>query len=286
MQTAAENDSNVKYQERFFNARDGIRLFYRRWFVPGGNGLVALVHGFAEHCGRYDELAETLNRAGWSVAAMDYRGHGQSGGRRAHIDDFEEYLQDVHAFMDEIRRDGFDDPPVLLGHSQGGLIAARFAELATERIAALILSSPFLGMAIKVPAPKVWMGKVFSRYLPTLAMPTGLDPAWVSHDAEIVDEYTSDPLVSHHATVRWFTEVSHAQAETILDAGKLRLPMIVMQAGSDRIASVDSARRLYDEAGSSDKRWEIYPDYYHEIFNEIGRERVFADLVAWLGQHS
>ncbi len=282
MNTVGNETLKVDYQERFFNARDGIRLFFRRWFVAGPRGLVALVHGFAEHCGRYDEVASVLNRAGWSVAAMDYRGHGQSGGRRAHIDRFDEYLDDVHAFLDEIRRDGFEERPVLLGHSQGGLIAARFAELFQERISRLVLSSPFFGLAMKVSAPKAWLGKVVSRWLPTFSMPTGVDPAWLSHDSKVVDAYTADPLISHHATTRWFTEVTRAQDNTFGDAGRLQAPLLVLQAGDDKLSSVEATRRFFEAAGSTDKHIELYRDYYHEIFNEVGRDKVFGDLTAWL----
>jgi alpha-beta hydrolase superfamily lysophospholipase len=286
METAKKSAPEVEYQERFITARDGIRLFFRRWARPRARGTIGLVHGFAEHCGRYDQLAGALTDAGWSVAAMDYRGHGQSGGRRAHIDRFGEYLDDIHAFLDEIDRDGGNGRPALLGHSQGGLIAARFAEITADRISMLVLSSPFLGLAMKVPAPKVWLGRLVSRWLPTLAIPTGLDSAWLSHDQQIVDTYSADPLVSHHATARWFTEVTQAQEETYQDAGRLALPLLVLQAGQDRLSSIEATRRFAAAAGSADKRIEVYPDLFHEIFNEVGRESVFADLTAWLEQHA
>lgn len=270
------------YQEHFFSARDGLRLFYRRWRVPEAQGCLAVVHGFGEHSGRYDSLAADLNRAGWSVATVDYRGHGQSGGRRAHVDRFDEYLNDVTDFLDEMARDGLPDLPVLLGHSQGGLIAARFAELSGERVAALILSSPFLGLAMKVPAPKIWLGRIASRYLPTVSMPTGLDPAWLSHDPSIVEAYAADPLVSHHATARWFTEVTRAQDETCTDAGRLKLPLLVMQAGQDRIVSAEVSQDFFGAVGSANKHFEMYPEMFHEIFNEVDRGRVISDLTGWL----
>ncbi len=282
MKTAGNEAPGVDYQERFFNAQDGIRLFFRRWFLAEPKGLVALVHGFAEHCGRYDELASVLGRAGWSVAAMDYRGHGQSGGRRAHIDRFDEYLDDVQAFLDETRRDGFEGKPVLLGHSQGGLIAARFAELFPEKISRLVLSSPFFGLAMKVPAPKAWLGKAVSKWLPTFSMPTGVDPGWLSHDSKVAEAYAADPLVGHHATARWFTEVTRAQDDALCEAGRLQIPLLVLLAGDDKLASVETTRRFYEAAGSADKQIEIYRDYYHEIFNEVGRDHVFDDLTAWL----
>ncbi|HOX43371.1 MAG TPA: lysophospholipase [Myxococcota bacterium] len=272
----------AEHKEHFFHAEDGLRLFFRSWSVPEPRGLVALLHGYAEHCGRYDHVAARLNEAGWSVAAVDYRGHGQSGGKRAHIEAFEEYLGDLDAFLGEARRAGFEGKPVLLGHSQGGLIAARYAELHPEGLRALALSSPFMDLAMQIPAVKAMAGRVMSRVWPSFSMPSGLDPSWVSHDQAAVARYAADPLVSHNTTARWFTEVTRAQAETLAEAGRLALPLLVQQAGDDRLALVEATRRLFGGAGSQDKRLEVYEGYYHEIFNEVGKDRVFADLTGWL----
>lgn len=274
-----------EYREHFFDAEDGLRLFFRRWFVPEPKGLVAVVHGFAEHAGRYQHLAADLCRAGWSVAAFDCRGHGQSGGRRAHVDRFDAYLEDLHAFLDEVARQGFDARPVLLGHSQGGLIGSRFAELYPERIRGVVLSSPFLGMAVKVPAVKALAGKALSGILPTLSLKSGVDPAWLSHDHEVVAQYAADPLVSNIATARWFTEILSAQQAALEDAARLHLPLLVLQAGDDRLADVNATRTFYEAAGSQDKSYEQYEGYYHEVFNEVGRERPVADVCKWLDAH-
>jgi alpha-beta hydrolase superfamily lysophospholipase len=284
--SSSAETAGLEYDEHFFNARDGLRLYYRRWRPAGARGAIGLIHGFAEHCGRYDWLAESLADTGWAVAAMDYRGHGQSGGRRAHVDRFDEYLHDCHAFIDEMAADGLAEQPILLGHSQGGLIAARLAESAPERLSRLVLSSPFIGLAMRVPAPKAWVGRVVARWLPTLSLATGLDPAWLTHDQRIVDAYSADPLVSHRATARWFTEVTRAQQLTRQEAERLELPLLVLQAGDDRLASPDATREFFQAAGSQDKQLEVYDGLYHELFNETERERVLADLLAWLERHA
>ncbi len=276
----------LDYDEHFFNARDGLRLYYRRWRPAGARGAIGLIHGFAEHCGRYDGLAGALADAGWAVAAMDYRGHGQSGGRRAHVDRFDEYLDDCHAFLDEMAADGLAEQPILLGHSQGGLIAVRLAESAPERLSRLVLSSPFIGLAMPVPAPKAWVGRLVARWLPTLSLATGLDPAWLTHEQGIFDAYSADPLVSHRATARWFTEVTRAQQLALQAADQIELPLLVLQAGDDRLASPEATREFFRAAGSADKQLEVYEGLYHELFNETERERVMADLLAWLERHA
>jgi alpha-beta hydrolase superfamily lysophospholipase len=267
--------------EFFFDARDGVRLFFRRFDASAPRGLVAIVHGFAEHSGRYLDLARRLNQANFSAAAFDYRGHGQSGGRRAHIDSFEEYLNDARSFLDQCRRMGFERP-VLLGHSLGGLIAARLAQGEGEGLSALVLSSPFLGLAMKVPAVKRAVGNWVSRWIPTLSMSTGLDPAWLSHDREVVERYASDPLVSKVCSARWFTETTAAQEQAQADAGRLALPLFIQAAGDDRLSDLAATRAFFERCAGADKTLKVYDGLFHEIYNETERDRVVSDLTAWL----
>jgi alpha-beta hydrolase superfamily lysophospholipase len=276
---------NRDYDEHFFDAVDGLRLFFRRWFVAEAKGLVAIVHGLAEHSGRYEQVVDFLCAAGWSVATFDCRGHGQSGGRRAHIDYFQEYLDDTGSFLDEVKRAGYAGVPILLGHSQGGLIAARFAQMLPDAVAGLVLSSPFLGLAMKVSAFKAAAGKLASKILPTLAIKTGLDPAWLSHDRDVVKKYADDPLVSNIATTRWFTEIQPAQETALRQAGEIRCPLLMLLAGNDRVVSSPASKSLFEGAGSTDKILYEYPDYYHEVLNEVGRDKVLSDLGSWLGSH-
>jgi len=274
------------YKEKFFNAPDGVRLFFRRWFIEEPKGLIGIIHGFAEHSGRYDQLANELCAAGWSVAAFDNRGHGQSGGRRAHIDRFSEYLDDVDSFLDQIGEAGYSGSPIMLGHSQGGLIAARFVERCGDRVAAVVLSSPFLGMAIKVPKLKALAGKGLSNLIPTLSLKTGLDASCLSHDKKVVEDYEADPLVSNIASARWFTEVLKAQDLVMRQAARFNKPLLVMQAGDDKLSSVECTRRFFESARVEDKSLKIYEGYFHEIFNEVERAKVITDLKDWLEQHT
>jgi alpha-beta hydrolase superfamily lysophospholipase len=273
------------YQEYFFDAGDGLRLFFRRWFVPEPKGLVAVVHGFAEHSGRYGHVADFLCEQGWSVATFDCRGHGQSGGRRAHVDHFQDYLDDTTAFLEEIRKAGYDKMPIMLGHSQGGLIAARYVQMLPDSVAGLVLSSPYLALVMKVPAVKAVAGKVVSKILPTLAMKTGLDPSILSHDQSVVEKYAADPLVSNIATARWFTEITEAQATAVQQAGGIKCPMLMLLAGDDRLVSAPVSKNLFTGAASADKTLHEYEGYYHEVLNEVGRDKVLADLNTWLESH-
>lgn len=226
----------------------------------------------------------SLAAAGISTYRLDYRGHGRADGRRGHVNRFEEYLGDVRAFRDRVFEATDGLPRFLLGHSNGGLIALHFASRFPEGLDGVVLSSPFFGFGLEVPAIKAAAGKLLSRVLPTLALPTDLDPATVSHDDAVVRAYAEDPLGFKTATARWFTESVQAHADSPARAAALSLPILVQQAGDDRIASADAAHRVYEAIGSADKTWKLYEDLFHEIWFEAepGRSRTHGDLVAWL----
>jgi len=274
-----------KAREGFFTARDGLRLFSRIWPAERGRGTLLLVHGFAEHSGRYARLAEDLNQAGYCLATFDLRGHGRSEGRRAHVDSFDDYLGDCRAFIEQLG-DECPRPHWLLGHSMGGLIAARYRQRHGGEFVGLVLSSPFLGFAIKVPAIKALAGRALSSLWPTLAMKTGLDPTVLSHDRQVVEEYRNDPLVSDIATARWFTEVIQAQQEARKQAGSLAGPLLVLQAGDDRLSSLQTTQAFFDAYGGVDKQIQVYDGFLHEVFNENERQRPLEDLLSWLGEHT
>jgi alpha-beta hydrolase superfamily lysophospholipase len=258
----------------------GVRIFYRNWMADAEKGRVYLVHGFAEHCGRYRRLAEDLCARGFSLFSYDLRGHGQSGGRRAHVDSFEDYLEDTAGFTARFPVEG--KPCWLLGHSLGGLIVARYLEERQPDLAGVVLSSPFLGMAVKVPLLKELGAKLLSSLLPALSMSTGLDAGVLSHDQQVVRAYREDPLVSHIATARWFTETLAAQQVVVERAIRVKLPLLVLQAGDDKLSEVETTRRFFARAAAQLKKLQIYEGFYHEIFNEVERQRPLEDLLQFL----
>ena len=269
----------------FFDAADGLKL-YCDWYPPSGaaRATVVVLHGYGEHAGRYAEVARRLAGKGFAVVAFDYRGHGQAGGRRGHCHRFEEYLSDLTRACAHAREAAGDHPIALLAHSHGGLIALKAMctpGALPAGVTAAVLSSPFLGLALKVPLPKQIAGRLVSRVLPRLAMKNGIDPATVSHDPAIVKAYAEDRFNHKVATARWFTEMSATQSYVLAHAGAIKLPSLWLLGGDDRIASAATTRAAYEAAGG-EKQLIVYPGYFHEVLNEVGREAVIGDVEAWL----
>jgi alpha-beta hydrolase superfamily lysophospholipase len=270
----------------FLDGRLGVRLFYRLRAVPDQTGMVLLLHGFGEHSGRYGHVIDALAAAGLSTLAMDYRGHGRSEGRRAYCNRFTEYVDDAETGLVKARELAQGKSLFLVGHSFGGLIAASYLiQRGAEGIRGLVLSGPCFEFSLPVPTWKVWLGKTASRFLPTLAVPAGVDPKELSRDPAVGEKYAADPLVLRTATARWYTEALEAEGRALAGAGAVKLPSLVMHGAADHIVSPHATERFFAAMSSEDKTLRIIPGARHEIFNETDQEQTIGEVVGWLRAH-
>lgn len=275
--------SELTSNRGFLDRPDGTRIFWRSLRpAEGARALVMIVHGVAEHVGRYQHVMEHLANAGYAVYAHDHRGHGDSSGRRVFVSRFSEYTEDLQAVIAHAQTEVPGKKVVLLGHSMGGLIAiqhlsdfAGVAELA-------VLSGPALGIAVKVPKWKDSLGRVMSKVWPSLAIPTGIGAELVSRDPAVVKAYAEDPKVTKKATARWYTEYLDAQERGFAEASRIRIPLLMLTGGKDQLVSTPGAERWYAAVGSQDKTHTPYPELYHEVMNEPEKDEVLAGIVTWL----
>lgn len=277
------------YYDGFFLANDGCRLYQRRW-GEARQGVVVLIHGFGEHVGRYRFLVKMLVDNGYEVFSYDARGHGRSEGPRGHIDSFQEYIQDLHVFL-QLVRDRIDPnkPLFLLGHSQGGHKVLRYGiQYPHTPLQGIIASSPFLGMGKSISLGLRSLARAMSVLRPSFSNPAGLNIADLSHDQTIIEETRKDTLYSNKASARWYTETVKAHTETLKAAPRLHFPLLLQMAGEERVVSKEAVFRFFEQVGSLNKRLIEYPGYFHEVYNETPDRRgpVFADLRAWMKEHS
>lgn len=263
---------------------DGQRLFVRDWPLSQARGAVLFVHGLGEHCGRYEALAGWFNARGYAVRGYDQRGHGRSGGQRGglrHTDDLLTDLATVHAdYADRCGR-----APLLLGHSMGGLVAAR--AVLDRRVAppALVLSSP----ALRSHEPR-WMQQLAARLaqvLPNLPLRSGLPFEWLSHDGKVIADYRRDPLRTGAITPRLADFIFRAGARTIADAAMLPTPTLLLVAGNDHLVDASGSRDFAAAAWATQRlTTRFFDTLYHELFNEAapGRGQVLMQLADWLSR--
>lgn len=273
--------------ESTFQATDGTELLYR-WWRPEGEvrAVVVVAHGLGEHSGRYEHVGQRLADGGCAVYALDHRGHGQSQGRRGHVDRFQAYLDDLDVFFEVIEgQESPELPRFLLGHSLGGLIALAYALREPRRLAGVITSSAALQLAVDVPWYKALPGRLLSRLWPSFTMGNEVDPALLSHDEEVVRAYVEDPLVHDRISARAFTEMVRAMADTLRRAPSLAVPALIMHADDDRLVSPEGSKRFYEGMTLEDRQLTLYGGYFHELFNETDRDAVFREVEAWLSRH-
>ncbi|MBW2650105.1 MAG: lysophospholipase [Deltaproteobacteria bacterium] len=271
-----------------FRSADDLKIFYRRYQADPEKARMVIAHGLGEHSGRYDNVIERLLPQGISIWAPDHRGHGQSDGRRGHIDSFYQYVEDLRKLV-EIARDGMAEGVkiFLLGHSLGGLIALRFAACFPEMMDGVIISSPSLGVTVDIPVVKAFAGRIMSTLWPTLSLSNELDASKISHDEEVVRAYRDDPLVHDKVSARWFTEFLSAMEAAGRSAPEIKVPLLMQLAGDDHLTNADTSARFFEALSSDDKTLYVYEDLYHEIYNERTeqKKRVLDDLDAWLLKH-
>ena len=258
---------------------DGLTLHVREWLHADARGTVLIVHGLGEHVGRYAHIAAQLNTWGWNAVGYDQRGHGSSQGPRGALAQPDDLLRDLALVIDAVR-DLRAGPVVLLGHSLGGLVAARFVTERLRSVDALVLSSPALDAGMNV-FQKLLLG-VLGPLAPNLAVSNGLKPAWISRDPAVVQAYKNDPLVHDRITPR--------MARFIIDSGELvrarapqwAVPTLLLYAGSDRCVAPAGSAALAAAAPKSVLRAREFPSLFHEIFNEPEQREVFGVLGEWL----
>ncbi|MDB4964102.1 MAG: alpha/beta hydrolase fold protein [Myxococcales bacterium] len=253
---------------------------YAETFVPAATpkGVVVITHGYAEHCGRYREVAHVIVNAGWAALSYDVRGHGKSPGERGYIDRFDTYLNDLAAMLAAGRKLAPEGAPViLLGHSHGSLITLRaLASAQPPDVKAAILASPYLALKLAVPGYKKMLARVASRVAPKLAQPNSLRVEDLTADTAKQAERLADTLCFDVATSRWFTESSGAQEYVLENAARIRIPTTWLVGGADPIADPARSRTVASKvAGAS---YHDLAGMKHEVFNEVERGQVFAEL--------
>ena len=264
------------------NTADGMSLSARAWMPETPRAIVALVHGIAEHSGRYAFLAERANQNELGVVSVDLRGHGRSPGERSYVERFDDYLLDVDALLAKARELAAGRPVFLMGHSMGGAIALRWVAQRRQSVAGLILSSAALKIGGDVPRLLVALAPLLSRWLPHLRGKR-FDPAVISRDPAAVAAYVNDPLVSLEAPpARTGAELLQAMVANHAAAAGLTLPVYLFHGDADRLTDPAGSREIHDLWGGQDRTLRLWPGSRHETLNDLDREAVAAELFEWV----
>ena len=266
---------------------DETTLFYRRCEAePSKRGTVIVLHGMGEHGGRYESLAKFLSGRGLEAVIPDLRGFGRSGGNRACVRRFHDFHEDLKAIHEFVARNQKGLPLFLLGHSFGGLVASSYlAYCDRPHLNGLVLSSPIFGIAVPIPKWRHFFGIACSYLAPDYSQATRVRPESLTHDTELLAYYKEDPYIYQKISARLYRELVGMMKRRFDIAGRIRVPVLVAQAGEDAVVDKDETVRFFNSLASADKELELYSSFYHEILNETGREAVYKRIGDWILRH-
>ncbi|WP_281920516.1 alpha/beta hydrolase [Nocardia cyriacigeorgica] len=263
----------------------GARIEWRAWLPEtDARGVIVLVHGVAEHAGRYEHVGRRLAGAGFAVYALDHPGHGISGGARANIGSMDAAADNVATLLAMARREFPEVPAFLLAHSMGSLIVLFLATREPIEVDGIVVSAPPLDIPVGNPIQRL-LAPVLTRLTPNLGV-LKLDSADISRDPKVVAAYDSDPLVFRgKLPARTATEILNAALAVKGRLQRLTVPTLAMHGTADTIAAPSSTDLIEKGAGAEDLTVRRYDGLYHEIFNEPEQDQVLGDVVEWLEAH-
>jgi alpha-beta hydrolase superfamily lysophospholipase len=280
----------------YFMGQNNDKIFYQYWQQKNPSAILVIAHGFGEHSDRYIEMAKHYTDFGMSVYALDHRGHGKSEGDRWNVEKFDYFLDDLHYYIENVVKQIEDKNKslFLLGHSMGGEIAAKYALVYPEDFNYMILSSPSVGTylaGIELPqfattltgalGPLTDIGFIANAFMPGTQIPA----EYLSHDKSVVDAYVNDPLVCHEPIkMRMSVELSSNMSYIQRNAKKTTTPILVMYGTEDRVVPPDSIIDYYNKLTIKDKTLKGFEGFYHEIFNEIEKDKVYEFTDDWISQ--
>ena len=273
----------MKHETYEFMAKDNLPLFYQIWHAENEKGLVCLIHGLGEHGGCYGTMAEYLAMKGYSLAALDLRGHGRSKGKRGHAASYELLMDDIDSFISRASAGYSNLPCFLYGHSMGGNLVLNYCLRHKTGLAGVIASGPWLRLVTEPPRYKYLLSRLLNALYPSLTMNNGLKSDTLYHSESKTEDYYKDPLFHSLISARLYTVIRASGLWALEHAGVLGLPSLVMHGSEDRVTSPGASTEFSKKApGSTLKIWD---GFYHVLQNEPRHDDVFRYVAEWIEAH-
>jgi len=272
----------MKSNEWTWKSKDGLELFFRSWEPEGATkAVVCFVHGLGEHSGRHAHIGKAFSEAGFALVTFDLRGHGKSGGQRGHFPSFQAVMDDIHGLIQQ-GSERFPGLPVFLyGHSLGSLLVLNYATFHQHSLAGVIVTGAGLRSPVLEQKAKVTLSKALGRLLPTVTIPTGLDPETISRDPEVVRAYQADPLVHKVVTLSGVLVGISAVDRAFAHAAEFPVPLLLMHGTADRLTYPRGSQEFADLVPEN-VTLKFWDGFYHELHNEPEQDEVFAFIIDWM----
>ena len=260
---------------------DGLNIYAKDWSVSAPKAVFVLVHGMGEHINRYNHVAKFVNDNHIAMIGNDHRGHGKSDGKRGHFRQYEDYLEEVDTLIAETKKRYPNVPIVLYGHSKGGNIVLNYLLRKRPKIAAAMVTGPWIELAFKPSPVMVFLGKMLRNVAPGFTQASGLDVSAVSSNPEITTAYINDDLVHNKISAEAGMGITDAGQYLIDYQGDTPCPLLIMHGDADKVTS-EPASEAFAKKLKGDVTYKKFPGLYHEIHNEVEQQEVFDYFYDWL----
>ena len=265
-------------------SKDGLKLFYRAWLVEQPDAVLCIIHGLAEHSGRYEHIAQFFVDNNISVYVMDLRGHGKSEGKRGHAKSYDLLLNDIEELMKQARSEYTETPIFLMGHSLGGNLVGNFIiKENVNELAGFILSSPWVRLAFEPPQWKANLAKKVAGILPSLTQSNELNTSDISRDPAVVQAYDEDPLVHGKISVRLFVDCYSNGMKLLETEKQIKIPGLVFHGTADKITDPKASEQF--AAKCEKMEFVAFEGSYHETLNDLDQQKVKDTMLEWLKKH-
>ncbi|MBN1198530.1 MAG: lysophospholipase [Bacteroidales bacterium] len=274
-------------QQRFIPPQGGER--YSHEWIPAESPefCLLIIHGLADHIGRFDYLAEYLCRHRISVAGFDLEGNGQSPGRRGHFSSLEKVWEEMSAYIRSLRTRFPGLPVILYGQSMGGNLAMNFGIRYPGEADGIIASSPWIRLTRPPSKALLIPLRILHSLLPNMLLNNGVKGSDLSHDPKIATRYHSDPLVHGKISLRTFFLITHAGEYLLRHANKLNTPLLLMHGTADPVTSYEASKAFFCNLPPS--RFHLpthlllsWPGLFHELHNEREKDKVIEAVIGWI----
>ncbi len=274
----------LKYKESKYIGFDGIRMFLALWRPDDDKprALVIALHGLGSHAGDMKNIGEFLSERGIAVFAPDMRGFGHYSGTKGHVMSFEEYVEDIQNLVMQIKDQYLNKITYLFGASLGGVNAIRYVLRYPRVVDGLLLQCPAVSQNLKIGTGKRFAGNILSLLNVKRYVDIGIDYADVSRSPENIERLERDPLRVDMVTPRFGIEALKASKDAFQAASDITMPVMIQQAGADKLVIPEKTKEFFDALRSTDKTWMFYEGLYHQLHEEPEKEQVLGDLHSWL----
>ena len=264
---------------------EGEKIHAQKWLAEGSKAIVILVHGLGEHIGRYEHVAKFFNENGISLYGFDHRGHGKSTGKRGHIASNDQFMTDIDSMIKIAKTENPEKPLFLYGHSLGGNMVLFYAFKNNPSINGIICTSPGLGSGEIIPAGKLVAAKILKVFLPSLTMNNRLDVSNLSRDQQVITAYKEDPLVHPMISAKLAMDMFANGDWVIQHAENFPLPLLLLAGSDDHIISLDKINQFAKNVPENLIKFEILPNFFHELHNDFEKEKVLSLFVEWISEN-